>query len=393
MSTHHETNRKLSTADTPQFSTQRFKFSLIEFSGGLGDLGTFIPLAAGMAVVSGMDLGLILIFAGLANIFAGVLFGIPVPVQPMKAIAAVAIADALHPGAIAAAGIITGAVILFLGLTGAMTRIERIVPLSVVRGIQVGVAIKLLSRAVEYITATPLVGPDSVATAVALAALLLFSLRFARFPGALVLFMIGLAISIPSALPGLKTEFLGIPSFFAVFPSSNAWVDGLVHGAVPQIPLTVLNSVIAVCALSRDLFPARQMSSRATAVSVGVINLVTCWFGAMPMCHGSGGLAAQYRFGARTGGSVVMIGVLKMALGLAFGGAAITVMSVFPGAVLGVLLVFAGIELAGAARDQTRRPDAAVMMLTAVAIVTVNTFAGVLFGLAFWLVLHRMRRA
>ena len=154
------------------------------------------------------------------------------------------------------------------------------------------------------------------------------------------------------------------------------WKTGLLLGAIPQIPLTTLNSVIAVCALSADLFPDRPAGPRRVATSVGLMNLLCCPFGAMPMCHGAGGLAAQYRFGGRTGGSVVILGVGKMALALLFGGSLLVWLQAYPRSVLGVLLIFSGLELAMVCRDQTAKVDFFVMIFTAGACLAVNTAVG-----------------
>lgn len=70
-------------------------------------------------------------------------------------------------------------------------------------------------------------------------------------------------------------------------------VAGIIKAGMPQLPLTALNSVLAVCQLSADLFPARPAKPSAVSASVGAMNLAGVWFGALPCCHGSGGLAAQ----------------------------------------------------------------------------------------------------
>ena len=162
--------------------------------------------------------------------------------------------------------------------------------------------------------------------------------------------------------------------------SADDWHEGVLRGAIPQIPLTTLNSVIAVCALSTDLFPAKAAAPRKVATSVGLMNLLCCPLGAMPMCHGAGGLAAQYRFGARTGGSVVMLGIAKMALALLFGGSLLAWLQAYPRSVLGVLLLFSGLELALVCRDQTAKADFFVMILTAGACLAINTAVGFVVG-------------
>jgi MFS superfamily sulfate permease-like transporter len=144
--------------------------------------------------------------------------------------------------------------------------------------------------------------------------------------------------------------------------------------------MTVLNSVIAVCVLTADLFPKRPAAPRKMAISVALMNLVCCPLGGMPMCHGAGGLAAQYRFGARTAGSMVMLGSAKIALAVLFGGSLLLWMTEYPGSVLGVLLLFSGLELALVCRDQKGRVDFFVMLLTAGACMAINTAVGFVVG-------------
>ena len=387
-STPHDGHTTWPTTGTIKQNIRNMRFNLTELSGSFGDLGSFIPLSAGMAFTVGMDLGLILIFAGLCNVFAGVLFGLPIPVQPMKAIAAVAIAEGLLPGEVAAAGLITGAVMLILGVTNLVSTFERFVPLAVVRGIQLGIGVILMQKAVGLVRGTSLLGWDSVSLAVGLTVLMVLTRKIRRFPGALFLFVFGVFIVIHNVSIPAGAFSIAAPRFFLLIPSGAQCLTGFLDGAVPQIPLTILNSVFAVCVLSGDLFPGRRISSPATAASVGLINLVTCWFGAMPMCHGSGGLAGQYYFGARTGGSMVMIGVLKLLVGILFGSAAAFVIGAFPFSILGVMLLFAGLELAMPARDQIRTRNIVVVAVTAGGIVAVNTLAGFLAGTAVALLLR-----
>jgi MFS superfamily sulfate permease-like transporter len=167
------------------------------------------------------------------------------------------------------------------------------------------------------------------------------------------------------------------------------WKHGIIRGAIPQIPLTTLNSVIAVCVLSMDLFPKKPAKPRKVAISVALMNLICCPLGAMPMCHGAGGLAAQYRFGARTGGSVVMLGAAKMILAVLFGGSLLLWLQQYPDSVLGVLLLFSGLELALICRDQTSKVNFFVMILTAGACMAVNTAVGFVIGWVMALALLR----
>jgi len=355
---------------------------LLEFSGGLGDLGTFIPLTVSMALITGMDIGIILIFAGLFNIVTGILFGLPIPVQPMKAIATVAIAEQLLPGEIAAAGLAVGAVLLILGTTGWIDKLERFVPLSVVRGIQLGIGLKLAIKGIEFVTQTEAFGLDSITLALILGVSTLLLRKAKLFPTALMLFIVGAGVTLMVAPAGNEYLIIGALQFSFNFPNEAMWSKGIILGALPQLPLTLLNSVIAVCALSGDLFPGRKIAAGKMAASVGIMNLLSCGFGALPMCHGSGGLAGQYLFGARTGGSVVMLGAGKLLMGVFFGAVAMQLLIYFPHSVLGIMLLFTGVELAMSAKDQRRPDEFFVMMITVVGIVSINTTVGVMLGVA-----------
>lgn len=133
-------------------------------------------------------------------------------------------------------------------------------------------------------------------------------------PSALIVFLVGIFLCFlrdPSVFKGLKFG----PSKISVLKITwEDWKIGFVRAAIPQIPLSILNSVIAVCKLSGDLFPDREASAMKVSVSVGIMNFVGCWFGAMPVCHGAGGLAGQYRFGGRSGLSVVFLGMVNWLL-------------------------------------------------------------------------------
>jgi MFS superfamily sulfate permease-like transporter len=145
--------------------------------------------------------------------------------------------------------------------------------------------------------------------------------------------------------------------------------------ALPQLPLTLLNSVIAVAALAADLFPKEKPSVRSISISVGLMNLIGGFFGAMPMCHGAGGLAGQYRFGARTNGSILMLGAAKLLAALLFGASLIALCGAFPLSLLGVMLVFSGLELAIVVRDQNERSAVFAMLVTAGVSLGLNNIA------------------
>lgn len=328
-----------------------------------------------------MNVGHMLFFTGFVFMISGLVFGIPMPVQPMKSIAAVAIAEGMDQDTIIAAGICAGLVMLILTATGLINLLSRVIPKSVIRGIQLAVGLKLLIKGAEMIIGTGIwFSTDSIITGIVCAAIIMSSMKLKRMPSALVIFLIGIGLIFINN-PQLASRFTpGWELPYLHIPSMENFRVGFWQGTVPQIPLTILNSVIAVCALSVDLFPKRPLSPRKTAYSVGLINLIIVPFGAMPMCHGSGGLAAQYRFGARTGGSVVLLGMAYMIMAVFFGNSLLLMIEAFPLSVLGVLLVFSGLELAVVCRDQTRKIDFFVAALTAGISIASNVAFGFLAG-------------
>lgn len=357
------------------------QFTLRELSGSLGDLGTFLPLAVALSLTCGMDLGLIFIFAGVMNIATGIWFRQPIPVQPMKAIAAVAVAEGLSAGAISAAGLFMGVAVFALALVGGIDLIAGRIPRSIVRGIQAGVGIKLAMTGLEWILALPTTGWDSWIVALAVGGLVLIFID-RRVPILLIIFAGGFALLWLEHPSIHRTFSLQLPALSVALPTGQEWMTGLSRGAVPQLPLTILNSVVAVCALSGDYFPGRGIAPRRMALSVGMMNLVCVPFGGMPMCHGAGGLAAQHRFGARTGGSVVMLGGLKVLAGLVLGGALLAALPEYPRAILGVMIIVAGMTLARVARDALRGSSACVVVPMVAAILMFNTLTGFIVGCA-----------
>lgn len=321
-----------------------------EIAGSLGDLGTFLPIALALASNGTVSLASTFIFSGLFNILTGVFFGIPLPVQPMKAIAAVAIAQSFSPGSIAAAGIFVAAVLFVGSVTGLLEWFTRVIPIPVVKGIQVGAGLSLVMAACTTLHNLGWIHPswaDNRLWAIGVfVALLLTNSAARRLPYALIVFIIGIVIAIiRSALSS------HLPSFtfwhpYIVVPIGHEWSKGAIDAGLGQLPLTTLNSIIAVVHLAADLLPSVPTPSvTAIGLSVSLMNLVGVWFGAMPVCHGSGGLAAQYRFGARSGASVVFLGVCKLILGLVLGESLVDLLHRFPKALLAVMVIAAGLEL------------------------------------------------
>ncbi len=324
-----------------------------ELSGALGDLGTLLPLMIALAKQGSVSLPATLVFSGIANVATGVLFGIPLPVQPMKAIAAAAIASRLTLRETVAAGALVAAAVLLLAVTGLLRWQARHIPVPVVKGIQLGAALSLVIAAGGSLRPLHWALPpfDNRLWALAAFLVLIATQRMARVPYALIMFLLGLLLAFVALAVGSDGHSPGRRPGFMIWKPTLVvpnWASGEAWGdAVAQLPLTMLNSVVAVSALAADLLPSLPAPSvTALGLSVGLMNLAGCWFGAMPVCHGAGGLAAQYRFGARSGASIILLGIFKLVLGLVFGETLLDLLMRFPQGILGIMVIAAGLELA-----------------------------------------------
>jgi len=374
--------------------TERFKFTWLEFSGSLGDLGLFIPLVVAMTVAADLNFGYVLIWAGVMNVFTGWVFRQPICVQPMKAIAVVVITEGLIKDEMVAAGLIMGLCLVLC--SGIIHKINQWVPKAIVRGIQLGVGLKLVVQGIRWIVDLPVLGWDSIVLSIFII-VTLFVLRDTRKPYLVYLFLLGFLLLYLKDSTLMSNFHVAVPEFHYYWPELSSWKRGLVFGALPQLPLSILNSVIAVCALSADYFPGRGIQPKRMALSIGLMNLFCVPLGGIPMCHGAGGLAAQYRFGARTGGSVIMLGCVKIMIGLLLGTAILPLLKSYPMAILAPLLILAGLKLAQSAQDIVgQKKNFIIALVTALAILVMNTLVGFICGcvlaIVFSFVEHHKKR-
>jgi MFS superfamily sulfate permease-like transporter len=329
---------------------------LAEISGSLGDLGTLLPIFIALSLNNSINVSSTLVFTGLANIASGMLFGVPIPVQPMKAIAAVAIEQNFAIRETAMAGLLVSGAVILLSISGALGWLGRIVPIPIVRGIQLGAGLSLiiaagtsLLRPLDWIR--PSWADNNFWTLFAFLFLLVSTVFTKRhIPYALIITVLGIVLAIVRSQhhehvhPGVWQPHIYLPHWHHVKTAIPA--------AIGQLPLTILNSILATSSLSHHLFSSQPTPSLAhIGLSLGITNVISFPFGAMPICHGSGGLAAQYRFGARSGASVIFLGIFKLVLGLFFASPVIWAIQRFPHSLLGIMVVFAGIELAAVAQS------------------------------------------
>jgi len=334
----------------------RLNLNLNEISGSLGDLATFLPLAIGLISINGVNATSLFLSAGLSYIAAGLYYGLPIPVQPLKATSAIAIAMAVSPDAVSAAALWMGVIFVLLSLFNLKGIFGRVFTRPVVRGIQLGLGIllvkggwKTIFRGNDPAIAGMANSPVLYAAAVAIVGggIIFLSRKSRRYPAALVVtifgVLLGLLASPFGALSSLAVGWIR-PEWGVPFDADLYTV--LVVLLLPQIPLTFANSVVATAEASRQYFgeDARRVTIRSLSASLGVANLFAGLIGGMPVCHGSGGLTAHYRFGARTGGANLFIGGLFVALALLFGKSIPHLFGFLPSSVLGILLIYVGFE-------------------------------------------------
>ncbi|HVM59490.1 MAG TPA: putative sulfate/molybdate transporter [Verrucomicrobiae bacterium] len=335
---------------SPRMPKGWIRFDRNELAGAFGDIGTDLPLIVGMILAAGLDSASALIMFGVMQIFTGLRYGIPMPVQPLKAMAALVIAQKLGGNVLFGGGLAIGVIMLVLTVTGLIEWLARVVPKTVVRGIQFGLGLQLTMLAVkDYVHADGASGYVLAAIAFLITIVLIGN---RRFPAALFVIALGVAYAFLYKIDfGTLRQGAGVhlPQLRGL--TRQDVLTGLIVLAIPQIPLSLGNSILATRQLAEDYFPERRLTIRTISFTYSLMNLVNPWFGGIPTCHGSGGMAGHYAFGARTGGSVVMYGCLYLALGLFFSSSFAQVIQVFPKPILGVMLAFEGLAMLVLVRD------------------------------------------
>ena len=364
-------------------------YNRMEFAGAFGDLGTLIPFVVGYITINKMDpLGILVAF-GLFKIFVGLYFRTPIPIQPMKAIGGMAISHpgSITPGMIWGSGIFTGLFWLLMGMTGAITWIERITTKPVVRGIMLGLGFSFIVEGLGMMRGEPLFAIGGIV-------IILLLLGSKRFPAMLVLLTYGIVLAFIQK-PDLFGELSHISIRFR-FPELTlgrmSWKDllaGFVILGLPQAPLTLGNAIIGTVAENNEYFPDRKVTAKTISLDHGFMNLISTFIGGIPMCHGAGGMAGHIRFGARTGGALVILGFIVLFTGLFLSDSVSLIFQVFPRSILGVILFFAGVELALVVKDVKLKKQNLFVLLITAGTAMWNMGVAYLAGLLLYYGLHR----
>jgi xanthine/uracil/vitamin C permease (AzgA family) len=381
-----------STGSRVESASRGNRYDRLEWAGAFGDLGTLLPFVVAYLAVVKMDpLGVLLAF-GIAMIAIGFYYRTPMPVQPMKAIGAVAATQAsqaflVTPQAVVVSGFATGLIWLALGLTGLAEKVSRIVPRPIAIGIILGLGFAFMLEGVKMMATGWLVAALGLALTLAL-------LVNRKVPAMFVLLLFGAAAAL-LAEPKLAAELAAVePAFRMPQPSFSGftWNDllvGVVFLALPQVPLTFGNAIVAVAEENNRLFPDRAISERKAAVSTGLMNVAGAAIGGVPMCHGAGGMAGHVRFGAQTGGAIVILGAILCLTALFFSDSVATLLRIFPVPVLGVVLFLTGAQLALGSCDFSKHKNERFATLVTAGCSVWNVGLGFVLG---WLLLAALRK-
>ncbi len=325
----------------------RLRFGYREFAGGLGDIGTLLPLLIALSMINGVSISWTLAVFGLLYIYSGLFFRIPIPVQPMKAIAVISVATGVSPATIRAASLIM-AIFLLIFIPIFSERIVKEIPSFLIRGIQLGLAFKLIISGIGLVQSEGKLGWVILLICLIIA---IPTERVLDLPSILTILAVGVVASITLNLHPSLPKGGALPPL----PTFHELLTALTLLAIPQIPLTLGNAVLATSSLSRDYFNKNGVDAQKLLKSHVLMNIVSFILGGVPVCHGAGGLAAHYRFGARTGGALIMAGLFFIALSLLGEGAVSVALNFIPISVLAAMLLMVSIELLKVVKRLKRR--------------------------------------
>jgi len=359
---------------------KNFEFSLIEFAGALGDFGPLNPFTIAYVAINGLNPSGIMLTMGLTNIIIGLIYRLPLPVEPQKAVATVALNEKWDASLIYGTGIGMGLVWLFLVFSRLIKKIAKITPLCVIVGVQLGLMLILLKESVEFIA-------TNIVLALASFVLVLLLIKNRRLPAGIAIFLLGLAIVfLSNPAIHVKVGFY-LPQFFVPSPWSIYY--GLLTVGVAQVVLTLSNAVLATCLMVNEKFPRQKIGEESLAMNMGWMNTVFPLFGGVPMCHGAGGFASQYFFGARTGGAMLMEGIVELFLAFFLADSIVAVFGNFPLSIIGVMLFFASLELGKL--FLTIRGRFEIVLAIAIAVISFFTNLGV--GFFIGLLIYYLRKS
>ena len=360
------------------------KFSLRELGGAFGDWGTLIPFIIGYIAIVGLNPAGIFLCLGITNIVLGIKYNLPLPVQPQKTISTVAISQKWTPNMVISTGFGTGIVWVLLGFSKKLNGIAKRIPMVAVRGIQLGLAFILGWAAIILFIDDLILGFISLA-------IILLLIKNKRLPSAIILVFLGIFLLFFTGVVQVADFSLNMPVLEFQIPTWENLLIGMLLAGIAQLFLTLTNVMIATVALAKDLFPEREgaIDANSLALNMGLMNLINPFLGGMPQCHGSGGLAAQYAFGARTGGSMILEGILEIFLGLFFSTALLLIFTTFPQAILGAMLIYTAALLGKVAFKDFDLKTFPIIVISAIICFWINILVGFIVAIGLFIILRK----
>ncbi len=331
------------------FLSDRIKINRNELSGAFGDIGTDLPLIIAMLAVTDLKSSSILIIFGIMQILTSFLYGIPMPVQPLKVVAMIVITQKISSAVIFGGGLAIGILMLLLTITGLITYLNKVIPKTVIRGIQLGLGLQLcLLSLKEYVPADKFVGYVGAAIAFTLGLILIGN---KKYPPAIFILLLGFLYAFIFNSTVFQLIEFNLPQFTLPEITIDNLLTGFILLALPQIPLSLGNSIFATNQLVKDYFPEKHITVKKIGFTYSVMNIINSLVGGIPTCHGSGGIAGHYTFGGRTGGSTLIYGMFYILIGFFFSMNPTNIFQIFPKPILGIILLFEGIALIILSKD------------------------------------------
>jgi MFS superfamily sulfate permease-like transporter len=361
------------------------KFSLNELGGAFGDWGTLIPFIIGYISIVKLNPAGIFLCLGITNIILGIRYNLPLPVQPQKTIGTIALSKRWSSNKVVSTGFATGIIWSILGFTKVLNKLSKKVPEIVVKGIQLGLSFILGWSALLMLYEDIFLGIISLI-------IIIIFFKSEKVPTAIILVILGVTFLFFTGILDLSIFRFTIPIIDFHFPTLENILIGMIEAGIGQILLTLTNVMIATIALIKKLFPEQEtdIDSNNLSTNMGLINVISPFLGGMPLCHGSGGLAAQYTFGARTGGSMIFEGIIEIILGLFFSDLLYSIFKHFPRGILGAMLVYTAFTLGKISVSDVNWKKILLILIPALFCFFLNITLGFIVGCIIFLIYKKV---
>jgi len=360
------------------------KFSIRELGGAFGDWGTLIPFIIGYVSIVGFNPAGIFLCLGITNIILGIKYNLPLPVQPQKTIGSIALSQQWSPSLVISTGFGTGIVWTLLGFSKKLNTLVQRVPIIAVKSVQLGLALILGWAAILLFQENFILGFISIA-------IIIVFINNKRVPSAIILMVLGFFLIFQTGQVLISDIVFQLPTFTFYIPNWEELLLGMLIAGIAQLFLTLTNVMIATVSLVKDLFPEKEeaIDANSLAFNMGAMNLINPFIGGIPLCHGSGGLAAQYAFGARTGGSMIFEGILEIFLGLFFSQLLFMLFTQFPRAILGAMLIYTAYLLGRIAFKDFKLKSFPIIMICALFCFFINITVGFILSLVLYFIFRK----